>query len=161
MYSNSRSNYKCGTAFFNIVEEDILNNEKIKVVVLESDIDLYNDIATAMVNKLKENNAKGEITSFILPVGPRGHYKRFARMCNAERINCKNLVTINMDEYLDDDRSIIPLNHPMSFHSYMKENLFELLDPSLGFSYENCYFADPDDLLKIERVIRELSKIDI
>lgn len=59
-----------------------------------------------MANKLKENNQKGIFTSFILPVGPTGQYKRFARICNLEKISCKNLITVNMDEYLDDSDNL-------------------------------------------------------
>ena len=36
-------------------------------------------------------NSKDIITSFILPVNPTGQYKRFVRICNTEKINCKNL----------------------------------------------------------------------
>jgi len=85
----------------NISENQILDNNKIKVYMVESRINIYNDIVRVMANKLKENNQKETVTSFILPVGSRGQYKRFARICNTEKISCKNLITINMDEYLD------------------------------------------------------------
>lgn len=68
-----------------------------------------------MVTKLKGNNKKGVLTSFILPVGPKGQYKRFARICNMEKISCKNLITINMDEYLDDNGNYISEDHPPEF----------------------------------------------
>lgn len=84
--------------FFKFSEEEILENDKIKIYLVEDRIDIYNDIARVMAEKIKENNTKGNITSFILPVGPKGQYKRFARICNLERISCKNLITINMDE---------------------------------------------------------------
>jgi len=35
-------------------------------------------------------NSKDIITSFILPVNPTGQCKRFVRICNTEKINCKN-----------------------------------------------------------------------
>ena len=113
--------------FFKISEEEILNNTRIKVCLVEDKTDIYNDIARVMANKLKENNQKGNITSFIIPVGPTGQYKRFAAICNAEKISCKNLITINMDEYLDDRGNYIPENHLLSFRGFMKENLFHLL----------------------------------
>lgn len=52
-----------------------------------------------MVEKLRDNNKRDTMTSFILPVGPTGQYIRFARICNIKKISCKNLITINMDEY--------------------------------------------------------------
>ena len=147
--------------FFKISEEEILNNTGIKVYLVEDKTDIYNNIARVMANKLKENNQKGNITSFILPVGPTGQYKRFARICNAERISCKNLITINMDEYLDDSDSYIPENHLLSFRGFMKKNLFNLLDDDLKVKPENIYFPDPDNTGEIENVIEELGGVDI
>jgi len=147
--------------FFKTGEEEILNNTKIKVYLVDDKTDIYNNIARVMANKLKENNQKGNITSFILPVGPTGQYKRFAAICNAERISCKNLITINMDEYLDDSDSYIPENHPLSFRGFMKKNLFNILDDDLKIKPENIYFPDPGNTGEIENVIEELGGVDI
>ena len=48
--------------YFNISKNQILNNNEIKVYLVESRIDIYNDIARVMANKLKENNQKETIT---------------------------------------------------------------------------------------------------
>ncbi len=66
--------------YFNISEDEILNNDRIKVYVVENKIDIYNEIARVMANKIKENNQMDILTSFILPVGPRGQYRRFAEI---------------------------------------------------------------------------------
>ena len=147
--------------FYEINEEEILGNNKIKVYLVEANTDIYNDIAMVMTNKLKENNQKGIITSFILPVGPTGQYKRFARICNTERISCKNLITINMDEYLDDNDNYISEDHLLSFRGFMKENLFSQLDDDLKIKPENIYFPDPNNTGEIEKVIEELGGVDI
>jgi len=147
--------------FFKISEDEILNNKKIKVYLVESKIDIYNEIARVMANKLKENNKKGISTSFILPVGPRGQYRRFARICNTEKISCRNLITINMDEYLDDNDNLIPEKHPLSFRGFMKENLFHLLDDDLKIKPENIFFPDPNNTSQIEKLISEIGGVDI
>jgi len=51
---------------FNISEDEILNNDKIKIYLVENKIDIYNEIARVMASKLKENNQKGILTSFIV-----------------------------------------------------------------------------------------------
>jgi len=56
--------------FFETSEEEILNNTKIKTCLVETNIDIYNDMARVMANKIKEGNEKEILTSFILPVGP-------------------------------------------------------------------------------------------
>ena len=146
---------------FEIREDQIINNGKIKTYLVESNIDIYNDIARSMANKLKENNRDGVITSFILPVGPKGQYKRFARICNLEKISCRRLITINMDEYLDGDDQLITERHPLSFRAFMKVNLFDLLDDDIKIKPENIYFPDPNNLGEINKVIKELNGVDI
>ena len=137
----------------NLSEEEILNNQQIRVYLVENKIDIYNDIARVMANKLKESNQKKKNTSFILPVGPRGQYCRFARICNIERISCRNLITINMDEYLDNRGDLISKNHPLSFRSFMEKNLFNLLDDELKIRPANIFFPDPKDINQIEKLI--------
>ncbi len=149
------------TDYFNISGDEIINNDKIRVYPVENRTDIYNEIARAMVNKLKSNNQKGVSTLFILPVGPKGQYRIFAKICNLEKISCKNLTTINMDEYLDDNNNLISQNHPLSFRSFMKENLFELLDDGLKVKPGNIYFPDPDNTSEIEKVIIEIGGADI
>jgi len=147
--------------YFNISEDEILNNDRIKVYSVENRTDIYNEIARVMANKLKENNQKEIITSFILPVGPRGQYKRFARICNLERISCKNLITINMDEYLDDSDNLILESHPLSFRGFMGRNLFDPLDDDLKVKPDNIFFPNPDSTSEIENLIDEIGGVDI
>lgn len=72
--------------YSNISKDEILNNDQIKVYVVENKIGIYNGIARVMTNKLKENNKKGTATSFILPVGPKGQYKRFAAILMSKEL---------------------------------------------------------------------------
>ena len=53
-------------SYFNISEDEILNNDRIKVYLVENRTDIYNEIARVMTNKSKENNQKGILTSFIV-----------------------------------------------------------------------------------------------
>lgn len=147
--------------YYKIDEQTILSNKKIKVFVVDTNIDIYNDIAHIMINKIKENNEKGFPTSFIIPVGPEGQYKRFASICNREGVSCKNLITINMDEYLDDNNNYIPMNHDLSFRGFMKNNLFDALDKDKKIKPENIYFPDPKNLEEIFNVVVELNGVDI
>ena len=66
--------------YYKIDKDIILNNDKFKVYLVDTDIDIYNEMARVMVNKIIENNKKGLTASFILSVGPVGQYKRFARI---------------------------------------------------------------------------------
>jgi len=146
---------------YEISEKEILNNNKIRVCLVENRTDIYNDITRAMIKKIKENNEKELITSFMLPVGPRGQYNMFTHLCNTEKISCKNLITINMDEYLDNNDNFIPENHPLSFRDFMKKNLFDPLDNDLKIKPENIFFPDPKNTSQIEKVINDIGGVDI
>jgi len=57
-----------------------------------------------------------------LPTGssPLGMYKELVRLYKAKKISFANVVTFNMDEYVD-----LPEKHPESYHSFMWNNFFK------------------------------------
>jgi len=142
-------------------KKDLLKGINIKIEKVENNIDIYNSIARTMANKLIENNQKGCNTSFILPVGPKGQYGKFVKICNTENISCRNLITINMDEYLDENSNLVSERHPFSFRNFMKNNLFDPLNKELKIKSENIYFPDPNNTEEIEDLIIELRGADI
>lgn len=147
--------------FLNITEKDILTNKDLKVIPVDTAEDMYNEMVRLSVNKIKENNIKGKTTSFILPVGPTGQYRRLARIINMEKVDCSNLITINMDEYLDENDRYVPEDHPLSFIGFMNENFFDLIEPELKVKPENIYFPDPDNLDEIGELVDNLGGVDI
>ncbi len=161
MRSNTITEKKDHIDHRDISTEEILNNKYLKVYLVEDKIDIYNDMVRVMVNKLNQNNKKGIKTSFILPVGPRGQYKRFAHICNSEKISCRDLITINMDEFLDDKSSLIPKDHPLSFRGFMDREFFSLLDNELRLKPSNIYFPDPKNLTQIEDLLKDIGGADI
>ncbi|MCK5068058.1 MAG: 6-phosphogluconolactonase, partial [Bacteroidales bacterium] len=60
-----------------------------------------------------------------LPTGssPKPVYEEWVKRYKAGEISFKNVVTFNMDEYVN-----IPEDHPESYHSFMYENLFNHID---------------------------------
>jgi len=144
-----------------IPPEKLGEGSPIRVEVLPTAFDVANDFARVMADKLRENNSHDRPTCFILPVGPIRQYQRFARLCRVEGISCRDLVTVNMDEYLTDDRQLIPPNHPMSFRGFMQRELFDLLDEDKTVLPENRVFPDPADLGGVARRIEEVGGVDI
>ena len=142
-----------------IPAEKLGEGSSIRVEVLETDQDLYHDMARTMLNKVRENDEAGKPTVFILPVGPVGQYRRMARICNLERISLRNLVAFNMDEYLTDDGEWLPIDHPLSFRGHMKRSFLDLLDPELAPPAENIIFPDPHDPDAVPERIDELGGV--
>ena len=147
--------------YLNIIENEILDNEAISVNSVEEKGDIYNEIARVMIDKLKENNQKGLKTSFILPVGPRKQYKRFAKICNLEKVSCKNLIAIIMDEYIDNNGSLISKENPLSFRGFLERELFDLLDHDLKVDPEKIFNPDPEKLSQVGKIIKEIGGADI
>ncbi|SHE37764.1 glucosamine-6-phosphate deaminase [Dysgonomonas macrotermitis] len=60
-----------------------------------------------------------------LPTGssPLGMYKCLVDLCKQGKVSFRNVVTFNMDEYVN-----IPENHPESYHSFMWNNFFSHID---------------------------------
>ena len=60
-----------------------------------------------------------------LPTGssPIGVYNELVELCKAQKASFKNVVTFNMDEYVN-----LPQDHPESYHSFMWKHLFSRVD---------------------------------
>lgn len=60
-----------------------------------------------------------------LPTGssPVGTYQELVKLYKAGKVSFKNIITFNMDEYVG-----LPEDHPESYHSFMRENLFSHVD---------------------------------
>jgi glucosamine-6-phosphate deaminase len=144
-----------------IPPEELGRGSPIKVEILDTEDDTYHDFARVMAYRIQENNARGEITAFILPVGPIGQYRRLARICNLEGISCQNLVAINMDEYCNDNGSLFPYEHPLSFRRFMDEEFFFLLDEDKTVLAENRVFPDPENPGLIMEKIDDVGGVDI
>lgn len=147
--------------FLSITEKDVLANNEIRILPVDTAEDMYNEMVRLSVNKIKENNSLGKRTSFILPVGPTGQYRRLARVINMEKIDCSGLVTINMDEYLDEKDRYIPRDHPLSFRGFMDRNFFGVIEPELKVRQENIHFPDPLEPEKIGELVDSLGGADI
>lgn len=142
----------------NMSLEEVDEWSPIKVILFDGWEAVVQALAESMVNKIKENNEAGNITTFILPVGPTAQYPIAAKISNKERVSWKNVWTFNMDEYLDWQGRPIPEDHPMSFHGSMKRNLFDLLDEELRIPESQRWFPDPFAPDAIDEKIEEITK---
>lgn len=98
---------------------------------------------------------------FIVPVGPVGQYDLWAERCNRERVSLRDLVLINMDEYLTPDgRELIPTSDPLSFRRHMADHFYGRLDPALAPPPEHRVFPHPLDPAAVPRLIERLGGCD-
>lgn len=111
-------------------------------------------VATEITAALKIASRQGRKLMVICPVGPL-NYSRWAELMNHEKTDGSALITINMDEYLDEAGSLISDSHALSFRRFMREGLFDHLEGNARVPPENIYFPSPDSPQHITRVIEK------
>src|ERR1051325_145300 len=84
---------------------------------------------------------------------PGDQFPILAKMINDERTDCRDVVLINMDEYLTNEDEFVSADHPLSFRGYMERAFYSLIDPALAPRPENRVFPDPSDCGAIQRSI--------
>jgi glucosamine-6-phosphate deaminase len=100
-------------------------------VIIQPNYELVSKWAANYVAKRINEFAPGEAKSFVLglPTGssPLGMYKELIKLNKAGKVSFKNVVTFNMDEYVN-----LPKDHPESYHSFMWNNFFSHIDIPKG-----------------------------
>lgn len=142
-------------------DELLQKSPKLPILIMKDNAEVFRSMAEEMVEEIKKHNASGEKTVFICPVGPVGQYPYFVDMVNEQKISLKNVWFINMDEYLDDDRQWVDINHPLSFRGFMKRNVYDRILPELIMPEEQRVFPDPENPDAVPELIERLGGVDI
>ena len=98
-----------------------------------------------MMAVIESQSAKGQPIRLGLATGNTmlGLYERLAAMLNERRLDLSGLHTFNLDEYVGADGQSVPLDHPLSYRSYMEQQFFGRIDPRLGLNRSQVHFPDP------------------
>lgn len=144
-----------------IPTEELSRHTKIPITVLPDQASFHIHLARHMADVVIANNKAGRPTSFILPVGPTGQYGELAAIVNAEGIDCRNVTTFNMDEYMDWQGRPIGEDHPMSFKRLMKELLWERIDPGLRMEADRMFFPNPRCPEAMDQAMDEYGPADV
>ena len=132
----------------------------VRVRALGDMASLARDLADAMKHEIVTARRAGRAATLIVPVGPVDQFPVLAQAINDERIDCRDVMLINMDEYLTDDDRFVPLDHPLSFRGYMDRAFYELIDPALAPRPEHRVFPDPRDCTAVPRLIAARGGVD-
>ena len=100
---------------------------------------LLSDFAHSIASEIQSNNALGEPTRLILPVGPVAQYPILCEITQRQRINWKNVWVFAMDEFLDWQGRPIPISHPLSFEGFLRRELLS----KVAIPDEQCVFPHP------------------
>jgi len=96
-------------------------------VIIEPDYETVSKWAANYVAQKITEFDPTESNPFVLglPTGssPMGMYKELIKLNKAGTVSFENVVTFNMDEYVN-----LPEDHPQSYHSFMWNNFFRAID---------------------------------
>lgn len=146
--------------YYLIPAQEFNKHSRIEFYFVENYEDLCRAIARELVDMIRSNAAKGEMTKVILPVGPLD-YRVFAELCNKEGVSCESLVVFSMDEYCNADDTLIPIDHPLSFRAFYQRNLIDHLDADKRLPPDQLILPDPGDLNMVHRRIEEYKGVDV
>ncbi len=122
--------------------------------------DVADDMAGVMLELIEAARAEGRSATLIVPVGPVDQFPVLAERINQRRCDCRDVMLINMDEYLTTDDRWVGVDHPLSFRGFMNRKFYDLIDPELVLRWENRVFPDPRDPEAIARVIERRGGVD-
>jgi len=117
-------------------------------------------MARAILQVIETAKSKGNPATLIVPVGPVDQYPILAEILNKRQYSIKDVMLINMDEYLTDDDQWVDISHPLSFRGYMNRKFYDLLNPELAPLPENRICPDPNDVEAIQKLIDQRGGVD-
>jgi glucosamine-6-phosphate deaminase len=96
-------------------------------IIIQKNYDLVSEWAgnyvAKKINDFKPTSNKPFVLGLPTGSSPLGMYKQLIKLNKAGKVSFKNVVTFNMDEYVN-----IPKDHPESYHSFMWNNFFSHID---------------------------------
>jgi glucosamine-6-phosphate deaminase len=132
-------------------------DQPVRVRVLGDMASIAADMAQAIAATVRAKPA----ATLIIPVGPVDQFPVLARLVNEEWLSLRDVVLINMDEYLTDGDRWLPLDHPLSFRAFMNRKFYDLLAPELAPPPAQRVFPDPADVEALGKVIDARGGVDV
>ncbi len=146
--------------YLQIPPESLGEETNVDVRICGGIADLATAMADEMLGVIESCAQAGRPATLIVPVGPVDQFPVLAQRINERRVDCREVVVINMDEYLTDDDEWIPLEHPLSFRAFMNRKFYDLLDPELAPKPAHRVFPDPGDVAAIGQLIESRGGVD-
>ena len=140
--------------------DDVLARAKMGVRIFPNVESMLDQMAGAMAEELRANQAANRPTRWILPVGPVKQYFRLIEISNRERLSWRNADIFQMDEFLDWQGRPLPVEHPLSFEGFMRREVFQKLDADLRPDPARVHFPNPFQPDEIARQMEAAGGID-
>jgi len=148
-------------AYLRIRPEQLGQGVNVKVRIGGDVAEVARDMAEAMLRAILHAREEGRTATLIVPVGPVDQFPILAERINARRMDCRDAMLINMDEYLTDDDRWVDPDHPLSFRGFMNREFYDRVDAKLAPKPENRVFPDPEEPGAIREQIERRGGVDV
>ncbi len=146
--------------YLRVPASELGRGTNVKIVVKNDMAAIGQAMADDMLKEILRAQNEGRNATLIVPVGPIEGFAILAEKLRREKISAREVMLINMDEYLAHDGTWIPLEHPLSFRAFMNRSFYDLLDPMLAPRPENRVFPDPANPGVIQSLIDSRGGVD-
>jgi len=148
-------------AYLSVEADGLGQGTPVKVRISGDMDDIARDIARVMLETVDQAREEGRNATMIVPVGPVDQFPVLAEMLNQRGSDWRDVVLVNMDEYLTDDDQWVDVDHPLGFRGFMNRKFYDLIDPELAPRLENRVFPDPASPGAIQELIDRRGGVDV
>ncbi|MBE2275603.1 MAG: hypothetical protein IAE87_04835 [Rhodobacteraceae bacterium] len=141
--------------------EALAANSKLPLRIFDTAPPMFSSLAREIADLIIANNKAGRPTVLIQPVGPKKHFAELVEITNRERISWANVISFNMDEWMDWQCRLVSVEHPWSFKGYMIRNLFSQIDAELRPAEANLRFPSPQNMHRYSDDIAAVGGADL
>ncbi len=135
-------------------------NKDFRIEIIDDKIQFYSRFAVDIVSRIKKAADEGRKCVLILPVGPVPQYRIASEIINRTYLNCRHLVTFNMDEYADHDGKTAPADWMGSFAASMRQSFFSLIRKDLRPPEKNIHFPTHRNIGDYHKMIEDAGGAD-
>jgi glucosamine-6-phosphate deaminase len=146
--------------YLNVPAAELGRGTNVRVVCKTDATAMGEAMADDMFEEILRAREKGRNATLIVPVGPVEEFPILAEKLRREKVSMREVMLINMDEYLGPDGGWVPLEHPLSFRAFMDRFFYGLLDPTLAPRLENRVFPDPVNPGAVTTIIDSRGGVD-
>jgi len=116
-------------------------------------------IAREFIDDIKTATVAGKPFRAIVPCGPKCWYAPFTRMVNDEKVSLHHLTVFHMDECLNWEGKLLPVNDPYNFKTFMEKYFHGGIQPELAVPHSQRFFPDPSTINFIKIKIDEAREV--
>lgn len=148
-------------AYLSVEASDLGQGTPVKVRIHGDMDDIARDIAQVMLDTVDQARREGRSATMIVPVGPVDQFPVLAEMINQRQDDWRDVVLVNMDEYLTDDDQWVDVDHPLGFRGFMNRKFYDRIDPKLAPLPGNRVFPNPEAPGAIQELIDRRGGVDV